>query len=68
MRICDRCQAAATDRITFESTDEKIDLCDSCSYDIRELAGTPKDGLLKLLKNKVKDLTKPAKTDNIRKG
>lgn len=37
MRICDRCMAKSTEQITFESDDQRIDLCESCRQDVLEL-------------------------------
>lgn len=30
MKICDRCQAKATDEVKFLMTQERFDLCESC--------------------------------------
>jgi hypothetical protein len=37
MRICDRCgPVPATEQIRFKTTDERKDLCKSCSEEVRE--------------------------------
>jgi hypothetical protein len=37
MRVCDRCgPVPATEQIRFKSTDERKDLCQSCSEEVRE--------------------------------
>jgi protein-arginine kinase activator protein McsA len=58
MVICDRCQAKATEQITFASTDERIDLCDSCSYEVKEFANTEKQGIVDGIKKIAEKLTK----------
>jgi len=42
MIICDRCQAAAMEKVTFESDDQRFDLCVSCRHVVLEvLTGKP---------------------------
>lgn len=41
MRICDRCQATAVDRVTFDREHEEFDLCLGCAGLLRDLITTP---------------------------
>ncbi len=36
MVICDRCQAPACEKVTFESDDQRFDLCASCRQVVLE--------------------------------
>lgn len=36
-RICDICSAAANDQVSFQRTDERFDVCLSCSEKIKDL-------------------------------
>lgn len=52
MKICDRHyrdgeSVVATDEVTFQSTDEKSDLCHSCAEDVRDfIHGTNRDSVV----------------------
>lgn len=37
MKICDICQAVATDMITFEADSERFDVCESCKQRLKGL-------------------------------